>query len=310
MRTSSGSPAAEPGSPDVATARRRAPRATVHVVVEVGAQALIDEQRRRPRARRSSRARTRRSAARGSATGSRPPTVPAQPVAERRARSRSSGPRTAGRSSRAGSGRRPRRRSSAARSRGPTPPRAAARWLRTRPGLRMNVSSSANSRAAQLDLRVAAPDAARRPGRAAGRRPRAPAAARTSPAARQRAQAREQLGERERLGQVVVGAGVEAADAIVDGVARREHDHRRPDALRAQAPAHLEAVGPGEQDVEDHRVEAGGAREAQRVLPVARDVDDEPVAAQAAPHRGRHAHVVLDHEHPHGDMIPDKLRRT
>src|SRR3954452_12605746 len=45
------------------------------------------------------------------------------------------------------------------------------------------------------------------------------------PAADQRAYAREQLPEVERLGQVVVGAGVEPADAIADPDARGEHEY-------------------------------------------------------------------------------------
>src|SRR3954468_14609249 len=45
----------------------------------------------------------------------------------------------------------------------------------------------------------------------------------------QRAQAGEQLGEGERLGEVVVGAAVEAGHAVLHGVTRGQHDHRRPD---------------------------------------------------------------------------------
>jgi hypothetical protein len=62
--------------------------------------------------------------------------------------------------------------------------------------------------------------------------------------------------------------------------------------------------------VEDHRVEARRASGQQCLVTIARDVDDEPVGPQAAPQRGRHAHVVLDHEHPHGAMIAENLRRA
>ena len=58
-------------------------------------------------------------------------------------------------------------------------------------------------------------------------------------APQQRAYAREQLAQCERLDEVVVGAGVEAGDAVVDLLARGEHQHRRAVAARAQAPAHL-----------------------------------------------------------------------
>ena len=75
----------------------------------------------------------------------------------RRARSRSRAGRTAGRSSRAGSGRRRRRCSSGSRSRCPRRRRAAARARAPRPGRRMNASSSANSLAESVELDVAAP---------------------------------------------------------------------------------------------------------------------------------------------------------
>jgi hypothetical protein len=123
-------------------------------------------------------------------------------------------------------------------------------------------------------------------------------------AAGERAQPRDELRERERLGQVVVGAAVQAAHAVLDGVPRREHQHRGPHAAPAEAPAGLEAVHPREHHVEHERVVVRGPDRAQRLLAVGRDVDHEPFEAQAAPDRRRHPHVVLDHEHPHSSNHP------
>ena len=50
-------------------------------------------------------------------------------------------------------------------------------------------------------------------------------------------QAGQQLGQREGLDQVVVGAGIEPRDAVVDGVARRQDEHGRVVADAAHAPA-------------------------------------------------------------------------
>ncbi len=61
-------------------------------------------------------------------------------------------------------------------------------------------------------------------------------------APQQRAHAREQLAQRERLDEVVVGARVEPGDAVVDLLARGEHQHGRAVAAFAQPPAHLEPV--------------------------------------------------------------------
>ena len=78
--------------------------------------------------------------------------------------------------------------------------------------------------------------AARR--RSAGRRTPGPSPVRRAATAPpcQGAHARFQLVEVERLGQVVVGAGVEAEDAVAHRAARGEDQHRRV-AARARAPA-------------------------------------------------------------------------
>ena len=64
------------------------------------------------------------------------------------------------------------------------------------------------------------------PGSSAGRRTRAALVA--DRPAQERAQAGQELLERERLDQVVVRAGVEPGDAVVDLVPRGQHQHRRP----------------------------------------------------------------------------------
>ena len=141
----------------------------------------------------------------------------------------------------------------------------------------------------QRDLGVAAADDAAWPGRGA----RSPASrtrrALDRAAAAERAQPRDELGERERLDEVVVGAAVEAGDAVLDRVARGEHEHGRPDAVVAQAAADLEAVDAGQHHVEHDRVVVGGARHPQRVLALDGDVGEQPLVAQAAADQARRA---------------------
>ncbi len=62
-------------------------------------------------------------------------------------------------------------------------------------------------------------------------------------AAHHGAQAGEQLGHRERLGEIVIGAGVEAADTIRLLAARRQHNDRHVAGFlaAAQAAADLDA---------------------------------------------------------------------
>jgi hypothetical protein len=116
---------------------------------------------------------------------------------------------------------------------------------------------------------------------------------------RDRAQAREQLGKGEGLGEVVVGAAVEPGHAILHGVAGGQHQHRRPDALGAQAPADLEAVDARQHHVEDHGVVGRGLGHPDGVLALDRDVGGQSLLAETAADQARHLHLVLDDEHPH-----------
>jgi hypothetical protein len=113
----------------------------------------------------------------------------------------------------------------------------------------------------------------------------------------------EQLGEGERLGQVVVGPGVEAVDAIADRVARGEHDDRHPPALVTEPAAHVEPVRR-----RDHRVEHDGvvgelASRPQSVFAVGGDVDGVSLALQAPLEERGHLLVVLDNAKAHAGTV-------
>ena len=63
-----------------------------------------------------------------------------------------------------------------------------------------------------------------------------------------------ELEHAERLGQVVVGAELEAEDAVELGRLRGQHQDRRRAAARAQRLRHLETVEAGHHQVEDEQV--------------------------------------------------------
>ncbi len=248
----------------------------------------------KPRVRRH-RIERRLSIRRPSAAGSR-----------RRERSRSSRRRTAGPPSRAGSGRRRRRRWSGSRSRSPRPARAAAKRERTSPGL-------AHEDLEQGELLGDSGSPPRRarpggsPGRAAGRRPRSPAGARSRRGARARAGApaarrrrRASSGSRRRRRR-----------------ARRRGPRGRPRAVsistgaqtpsRAQAPAGLEAVDPRQHHVEDDRVVLGGAGDPERVLAAPATSTARPSSLQPAADQRRHLRLVLDDQNVHlSNKVPNK----
>ena len=116
----------------------------------------------------------------------------------------------------------------------------------------------------------------------------------------QRLHAREQFGERERLGEVVVAAGLQAAHAIVHGVARAEDQHRHALAAPAQRVDQREAVETGQAQIDDGDVGPYFHRERQAALAIAGHVHREARLAQAVRHELGKRLVVFDDERAHG----------
>ena len=119
-------------------------------------------------------------------------------------------------------------------------------------------------------------------------------------AAQQRAQPRQQLAQRERLDEVVVGAGVEARDAVVDRVARGEHQHRRAVAGLAHAPADLEAVDARACATSSTTASGGAAaRRSSASAPSAASCDVVALERSARSSEVAHGRLVVDDQDPH-----------
>ena len=116
---------------------------------------------------------------------------------------------------------------------------------------------------------------------------------------RERPQPGRELQQAERLDQVVVRAGVQAADPVADLVAGGEHQHGHPDTGLPQPAAQLEAVEAGQHDVQDDRRIGILGRHPQAVRAVAGDVNGMALLLERALDQARHPHLVLDHQHPH-----------
>ena len=67
----------------------------------------------------------------------------------------------------------------------------------------------------------------------------------------------QQFGQPEGLGDVVVRAGIEAADHVLLGVRPGQHDDRHAPAVAPELGAEVAAVGIGQADVEQDGVVAG-----------------------------------------------------
>jgi hypothetical protein len=93
---------------------------------------------------------------------------------------------------------------------------------------------------------------------------------------------RLQLGQRERLGHVIVGAQVEAVDALLDRIGRRQDQHRQQRGTRAQAAQHLQPGHFGQAQVQDQQVEFLGRQGGVGLLAVADAIDGVARLAQRA----------------------------
>ena len=117
-------------------------------------------------------------------------------------------------------------------------------------------------------------------------------------------QSGEQLGERERLHEIVVRPGVQSGDAILDTVARGQHEHGCPHASLAEPLANLDAVQSGKHEIEDDRVVRDCARHAQRTVAGSLDVDGVPVLDEPACEEAGHLQLVLGDQDSHlGDIV-------
>ena len=116
-------------------------------------------------------------------------------------------------------------------------------------------------------------------------------------AAQQRAHPRQQFVEHERFGQIVVGAGIEAGDAVGHGVARGEHQHRQLVAGLPPFGAQCHAVLPRHHPVEDGQVEAGRRG---RFVRAVRDLHPEAFFLQAARQQPRRFVIVFYQQDVHG----------
>ena len=119
------------------------------------------------------------------------------------------------------------------------------------------------------------------------------------PATQQRADARRELVEIERLDQVIVGAGVEAGDAVGDGVARGHDQHRPRVAARRIARQHVETALSRQAEIEQQQVVH--ALSQRELAPRGRrdPVDGEAVLRQPAPHAGADHRIVFGEQYAH-----------
>src|SRR3989475_626887 len=121
-------------------------------------------------------------------------------------------------------------------------------------------------------------------------------------AARQRLEPRHELPEGEGLRQVVVGAGLEPAYPVVQGIERREHQHRRGDAAAAQLTAQVEARAVGKADVQDDHIVAAERGLLQAVCDGGRERRIDALRTQAVAQETGQLGIVFYDQYPHSRL--------
>jgi hypothetical protein len=121
--------------------------------------------------------------------------------------------------------------------------------------------------------------------------------------AHERSEPRDDLLEAERLGHVVVAAGGEARDAVLDGVPRGEEQDRNPLVVLPHAAEHLHAVHVGQHHVEGHgvRLELSGGADGGHTGPGRLDLP--ALVAQRHAEQLGEVVLVVDDEHPRRSAV-------
>ena len=115
-------------------------------------------------------------------------------------------------------------------------------------------------------------------------------------APQQRGQACNQFGEVERLGEIVVAAGTEPGQPVLQGAARREEEDRRADPLGAKRLDDVAPVRVGQADVDDEGVRNGALDPVQECRAAPDALGAVLLLAQTAHEEGAHLDVVLEYE--------------
>ena len=123
-----------------------------------------------------------------------------------------------------------------------------------------------------------------------------------------RLDARRHLARAERLGYVVVGAELEAGDAVGLFVARRQHDDREARA-GPHAPADLEPVHAGQPEVQHDQADRMAREFGKRLLAGAHGDDAVAVALQCDAHDVADVDLIFDDQHRAHSIPPRDARR-
>src|SRR6478609_4916540 len=122
-------------------------------------------------------------------------------------------------------------------------------------------------------------------------------------ATHERSDAGDDLLEGERLGDVVVAAGGQTRDAVLDGVLGGEEEDGHVAVVGTHAPEHLEPVEVGKHHVEHDRVGVELTGRAHGLHAGAGGSHLPPLVTQGHPEQLGEVHLVVDDEDPHRGAV-------
>ncbi len=117
--------------------------------------------------------------------------------------------------------------------------------------------------------------------------------------AQERAQSSQQFLEVEGLHQVIVGAGIQPRDAIVNGIARGQHENRRAETGAAQFAADRVAALQRQHHVQDDNVVRIDRRLIQGAFSVGRNIHRVSLLPQALGQESGDADFVFHQQNTH-----------
>src|SRR5262245_16695485 len=115
----------------------------------------------------------------------------------------------------------------------------------------------------------------------------------------QRANARNQLFIRKGLDKVIVGAGIEALDAILDAVACRQHQHGQSATRTPNSFDKPQTVAVGQAEIEDDRIIRNALNVSSRVVEDSSFVYDDATILNRGAHVAPQTIIVLNNNYPH-----------
>jgi D-alanyl-D-alanine carboxypeptidase/D-alanyl-D-alanine-endopeptidase (penicillin-binding protein 4) len=114
-------------------------------------------------------------------------------------------------------------------------------------------------------------------------------------------QARGELAQVEGLEQVIIGAGLQAVDAVGHRIPRGEDQHRNFQALAALLLQQLEAVFVGQPEVEHHDVEFGSLEHRPRGGGGGHALDGKALGTEAGHDAAGDQFVVFTDQYVHAE---------